>query len=164
MLCLNVKRHVEGNVTERRRDTLAWLSNLCSVSTTKCLVLAVLCAIGRGLRETQCDATSPDFPVNHDATSSKCRSSWRCLFALRRVIIRAIFLDSLCYNRRLFSLSEVHKKLVSAKIKQWAVSLRLHVFFTIQHIAYQGVDLLFYYALVSSLVFFFLKTSQRVWP
>lgn len=54
MLCINVKRHVEQNVTARRTDAPVRPSNLCSVSARTCLVLAVLCTIGRGLRETWC--------------------------------------------------------------------------------------------------------------
>lgn len=95
MLCVIVKRHVEKNVTERRMDTLVRPSNLCSTSARTCLVLAVLCATCCGLRETPHDATSPAFPIIHDAIWLKCRTSRRCPFASHRVIECAIFIVEL---------------------------------------------------------------------
>lgn len=74
---------------ERARAYRRW-NPRCVRKSMFCASCCV-CVIGCGLLETPHDATSPEFPVNHDAISLKCCTSWRCPFASRCTIVCGVF-------------------------------------------------------------------------
>lgn len=78
-------------VHERKASPSKWTRQsdraICAARPRECaLLLAVLRAIGCYLRKTARDSTWPKFLVNLDATSSKRRTSRRCLFTARCVM------------------------------------------------------------------------------